>query len=799
MQRKFSDDVPYASKFCSKAGRKQLTLQCCSHFARNLLIAIVGLGTLVSAANSRAADTKDPSVTITSPSAGTTLRGTVAVSASASDNVGVTQVDLYANDVFVGSASVSPYTFSWNSTRVIDGSVTLKAVAYDAAGNHSNFVANVIVANGSQPSDTQSPTITITSPAAGSTLRGIVAVNASVSDNVGVTRVDLYANEVIMGSATASPYTFNWNSTRVPDGSVMLKAVAYDAAGNHSNSVANATVANATTSSPTLSVTSSNPASGVSVRVYPTDTSGLGDGTASLTRSYNANARVWLSAALRSGSNYFVKWQKDGTDYDTASSTSVVMDANHTLSAVYETPSCSGVAVYPGTDSIKNAVAGYPAGSTFCIKAGIHRLTTSVTVRTNDKYIGETGAILNGSKVLSSFARAGSYWVATGQFQREPALLSVNGGYPQCAPNAPGCIYPEKVFFDGQDLWQVTSLAVLGPGQFFFDYANAQIFLFNDPTGHLVEATTGSGGIVGYSGGSGNNVTVKNLIFEKFGGGEFSGSAHNALKAVDGWRVENNEFRFISEIAVANYGNGVVRNNNIHHNGQFGIVGGGTIEGNTIAYNNSDGFDINNNAGATKFLRDSGLVIKGNIVASNNGPALWADYDNINTTYENNIIENNTAMGIFHEVSCTAVIKNNVLRGNNSANVGLSLWHGAQIYTRSSKDVQIYGNDITAAGANSVAIRGGDAPETTTNCGVVQSQNIAVHDNVIRLRTSDSNGVVGGGAGYGATFNIGFSNNIYYLQNLAGAYFWYDAATNGMTTQQWQAVGQDLSGKFYQY
>jgi hypothetical protein len=739
-------------------------------------------------------------VTIISPVAGSTLRGTVAVSVSASDNVGVTRVDLYANEVIVGTATASPYTFSWGSTRVPDGSVALKAVAYDAAGNHSNFVANVTVANATAPPDTKDPTVTIISPVAGSTLRGTVAVSVSTSDNVGVTHVDLYANEVIVGSATASPYTFSWDSTKISDGSVMLKAVAYDAAGNHSNFVANATVANGTTtSSPTLSVTSSNPSSGVSVRVYPADTSGLGDGTASLTRSYNANVRVWLSAALRSGSNYFVKWQKDGTDYDTASSTSVVMDANHTLTAVYETPSCTGIAVYPGTDSIKNAVAAYPAGSTFCIKAGIHRLTTAVTVRTNDKYIGETGAILNGSKVLSSFARAGSYWVATGQFQREPALPSINGGYPTCAANAPGCIYPEKVFFDGQDLWQVTSLAALGPGQFFFDYANAQIFLFNDPTGHLVEATTGSGGIVGYSGGSGDNVTVKNLIFEKFGGAEVSGSGHNAFKAVDGWRVENNEFRFISGVAVANDGNGAVRNNNIHHNGQFGIVGGGTIEGNTIAYNNSDGFDINNNAGGTKFLRDSGLVIRGNIVASNNGPALWTDYDNVNTTYENNIIENNTAMGIFHEVSCTAVIKNNVLRGNNSVNVGLSLWHGAQMYTRSSKDVQIYGNDITAAGANSVAIRGGDAPETTANCGVVQSQNIAVHDNVIRLSTGDSNGVVGGGAGYGATFNIQFSNNIYYLQNLAGAYFWYDAATNGMSKQQWQAVGQDLSGKFYQY
>src|SRR5204863_7376367 len=113
---------------------------------------------------------------------------------------------------------------------------------------------------------------------------------------------------------------------------------------------------------------------------------------------YNSNARVWLSAALRSGSNYFSKWQKDGIDYDTASTTSVVVDVNHTLTAVYKTPSCAGVIVYPGTDTLKAAVAAAKVGSTFCLKAGTHRMTMSVTARAGDKYIGETGAILNGPK-----------------------------------------------------------------------------------------------------------------------------------------------------------------------------------------------------------------------------------------------------------------------------------------------------------------------------------------------------------------------------------------------------------------
>jgi len=550
----------------------------------------------------------------------------------------------------------------------------------------------------------------------------------------------------------------------------------------------------------TLLVASSNPGSGVSVRVYPADTSGLGDGTATLTRSYSTNARVWLSAALRAGSNYFIKWQKDGVDYDAASTTSVVMDTNHTLTAVYETPSCSGVAVYPGTDSLQNAVAIYPAGTTFCLKAGVHRMNSRVQVRTNDKYIGESGAILNGSKVLTSFSQAGSYWVAGGQTQQDPPFPAIGSdGWPACSAGAPACIYPEMVFLDGQDLWQVTSLANLAPGRFYFDYANDLIYLADNPAGHLVEATTGSGGIIGNSDGASDSVTVKNLVFEKFGGGEVSLYAHNALKAVNGWLLQNNEFRFISFMAVSN-GNGVVRNNYVHHNGRLGIVGGGTIEGNVIAYNNTQGWQSGTDAGSTKFHGTNGLVLRGNTVANNTSKGLWVDFDNINVTYENNVVENNALMGILHEVSCAAVIRYNVLRGNNSANAGQSLSTGAQLFTRSSKDLDIYGNDVTATApaVHGIGVYGdfiNGQPQTYTgpNCGTILLQNIQVHDNVVRLDVGQLTGNPWG-ASYSSIF---FTNNTYYLKDLTGPHFHYNGGP--WTKDQYQAAGGDVNGKFYQY
>lgn len=747
-------------------------------------------------------DTQPPAVAITAPVAGSTVKGLVSVSVGATDNVGVARVDLVVNGVKLASSTTAPYVFSWDSTKIANGAVTLSATAYDAAGKSATASETVSVANTAQP-----PSVAITSPTPASTVKGTVAVNVSASSALGITRVDLKANGTLVGSSTASPYSFSWNTTTIADGSVILSAWAYDAGGNSATTSSNETVANTTTttvttSAPTLSVTAVNSSGGVAIRVYPADKSGLGDGTSSLTRSYASNSRVWLSAALRAGSNYFIKWQKDGVDYDDASTTSVVMDASHTLTAVYETPTCTGVPIYPGVDSLKNTVGSYPAGTTFCLKAGIHRFTASVVARNYDRYIGEPGAILNGSKVVSSFTLMGSYWVASGQTQPQPALSSTIGGYSTCNSDAPSCIYPEKVFFDNRELWQVTSLAALGSGQFYFDYTNNQIYLFDNPTGHTVEVTTGSGGIIGYS--TGNYVTVKNLIFEKFGGGDIPGSGNNALKASDGWNVVSNEFRFISLAAVMNSSTGVVRNNYIHHNGEYGVGGGGTFSGNVIAYNNSDGFSPNDGAGGSKFSKMSGLVVRGNTVANNIGRGLWTDYDNVNTTYENNIVENNTEMGIFHEASCAAVIKDNVLRGNNTwKGPSVSLWYGGQILIRESKDVQIYGNDIDATGpaANAISLRDDSVTYTATNCGTVRLQNIAVHNNIIRLdATHDYNGIATATAGYYSTNQLLFSNNIYYLQDVTAGYFKLDATTSAtLTKDQWKAAGQDVAATFGQY
>jgi len=92
-------------------------------------------------------DTTAPTATLTAPTSGATVAGNVTLSANASDNVGVTRVDFEVDGTAVGSDSTAPYSLSWASTTVDNGSHTLVARAYDAAGNFGASASIALTVN----------------------------------------------------------------------------------------------------------------------------------------------------------------------------------------------------------------------------------------------------------------------------------------------------------------------------------------------------------------------------------------------------------------------------------------------------------------------------------------------------------------------------------------------------------------------------------------------------------------------------------------------------------------------------
>jgi hypothetical protein len=97
------------------------------------------------------ADTSAPTVTMTAPSNGATVSGTVQVAANASDDVGVEGVQFKLNgNNLAAEERFAPYEITWDTTGVSNGSHSLTAVARDAAGNtRTATLVTVTVDNGS--------------------------------------------------------------------------------------------------------------------------------------------------------------------------------------------------------------------------------------------------------------------------------------------------------------------------------------------------------------------------------------------------------------------------------------------------------------------------------------------------------------------------------------------------------------------------------------------------------------------------------------------------------------------------
>jgi Bacterial Ig domain len=233
-------------------------------------------------------DTTPPTVTLTAPSAGT-VSGTVTVTASASDNIGVTGVQFRLQGANLGAEdTTNPYSTSWNTTTVPNGSYTLTAIARDAAGNTTTSAPRTVTVSNTTtpPTDTTAPTVTLTAPSAG-TISGTVTVSASASDNVGVTGVQFRLQGANLGPEdTTNPYSTSWNTTTVPNGSYALTAIARDAAGNTTTS-APRTVTVSNTSTPPSSTLNISNLTVVSGQTYVLPSSGLQTGgTVYIDRAY---------------------------------------------------------------------------------------------------------------------------------------------------------------------------------------------------------------------------------------------------------------------------------------------------------------------------------------------------------------------------------------------------------------------------------------------------------------------------------------------------------------------------------
>jgi hypothetical protein len=194
---------------------------------------------LQAAVNMGGSDTTAPVAALSIPDAVSTLSGTVMVYGDASDNVGVTRIEVHVNGTKVAQSTSASIDYSWDTKTVSNASHKVRIVAFDAAGN-SGYKEQTVSVNNTTSTPPPPPTVTdstapaakITSPTSGSTLGKKATIKASATDNVGVVRIEVFANGKLVGTATGSSANINWNTAKLSKGTHTVTALAYDAAGN---------------------------------------------------------------------------------------------------------------------------------------------------------------------------------------------------------------------------------------------------------------------------------------------------------------------------------------------------------------------------------------------------------------------------------------------------------------------------------------------------------------------------------------------------------------------------------------
>ena len=175
-------------------------------------------------------DSIGPAVNITSPTNGSSVSGSVAISASATDSSGVKLIQFYLdNTILLGQSYSSTYTMQWNSSQSTQGDHTISAKAFDNTGNSTTTSITVKVAN----IDLTPPSVAITSPLNNAILKrgSTTTISVDAKDNVAVSKVILYVNNKAICTDSSAPYQCLWVAPRKRQ-SITIQAKAYDTKGN---------------------------------------------------------------------------------------------------------------------------------------------------------------------------------------------------------------------------------------------------------------------------------------------------------------------------------------------------------------------------------------------------------------------------------------------------------------------------------------------------------------------------------------------------------------------------------------
>jgi large repetitive protein len=171
------------------------------------------------------------SVALTSPNSGATVSGIAWVDIWASGYSGTSNVyTLTVAGVVVASTTdpTNHVTLPWDTTKTPNGAQTMVAQVRDAAGNGGQFTRPVTVSNAAAP-----PAASFTSPAAGASVSGTVAVGMKATGGAAPFKYKLTIDGTQVFSTTVSATTasYSWVTTTYDNGGHALVLTVTDSRG----------------------------------------------------------------------------------------------------------------------------------------------------------------------------------------------------------------------------------------------------------------------------------------------------------------------------------------------------------------------------------------------------------------------------------------------------------------------------------------------------------------------------------------------------------------------------------------
>src|SRR2546427_1448851 len=180
------------------------------------------------------------------PRAGSTVSDTVTIKVTATDPSGISSVAFYIDGLFLAkvlspNAGTNGYSSGWGTSGYCSNiQHILKAIATEVAAPYLTSSQSVTV------TASTFPLVCITTPVNGGVVKGIRTVTASPTAASGktISKVSFYLDGSLQYTATASPWTWSWDTTLTTDDTHSLSVIATDSASKTASAAISVTVFN---------------------------------------------------------------------------------------------------------------------------------------------------------------------------------------------------------------------------------------------------------------------------------------------------------------------------------------------------------------------------------------------------------------------------------------------------------------------------------------------------------------------------------------------------------------------------